>query len=101
MVSAKLTDIGQVRTENQDAVFVSDIPVGILPNLYIVADGMGGHRAGEIASASAIEAFVRNASDTGMKDVFSVLEESVKSANASIIEQATENPHMKEWGRLW
>ena len=46
-----LTDIGLRRQLNQDRVYTSDTPVGPLPNLYIVADGMGGHNAGELASA--------------------------------------------------
>ena len=40
------TDIGQKRTMNQDFVFASASPVGNLPNLFVVADGMGGHNAG-------------------------------------------------------
>ena len=40
------TDIGRKREVNQDYVFVSDQPVGNIPNLLIVADGMGGHNAG-------------------------------------------------------
>ncbi len=36
------TDIGQKRTMNQDFVFASASPVGNLPNLFVVADGMGG-----------------------------------------------------------
>ena len=39
------TDIGRKREVNQDYVFVSDQPVGNIPNLLIVADGMGGHNA--------------------------------------------------------
>lgn len=35
------TDIGQKRTMNQDFVFASASPVGNLPNLFVVADGMG------------------------------------------------------------
>jgi len=49
--SAGLTDVGQKRVANEDA-FVSDDDLG----LYIVADGMGGHAAGEVASQEAIEA---------------------------------------------
>ena len=44
------TDIGQKRTMNQDFVFASASPVGNLPNLFVVADGMGGHNAGDFAS---------------------------------------------------
>ena len=35
------TDVGQKRKMNQDYVFVSENPVGNLPNLFVVADGMG------------------------------------------------------------
>ena len=35
------TDIGQIRKMNQDFIFVSSEPVGNLPNLFVVADGMG------------------------------------------------------------
>ena len=45
------TDIGQKRTMNQDFVFASASPVGNLPNLFVVADGMGGHNAGDFCFA--------------------------------------------------
>ena len=47
MRSVGASHIGKVRTENQDRIFFHDQPVGNLKNLYIVADGMGGHRAGD------------------------------------------------------
>ena len=41
------TDQGMAREVNQDSILVSKTPVGPLPNLFLVADGMGGHNAGD------------------------------------------------------
>ena len=49
MKTYSITDTGILREMNQDYFFASDEPVGNLPNLYIVADGMGGHKAGDYA----------------------------------------------------
>lgn len=57
MISAGQCHIGRHRNKNEDAIFLYDQPYGCLPNLYIVADGMGGHQAGEYASSLAIQCF--------------------------------------------
>lgn len=50
-----MTDAGRKRDMNQDYVYGSDTAVGKLPNLFVVADGMGGHKAGDYASRVAVE----------------------------------------------
>ena len=54
------TDVGRVRRVNQDYIFCSMMPVGKLPNLFIVADGMGGHKAGDLASRFTVETLINN-----------------------------------------
>lgn len=50
-----ITDVGRIRQMNQDYVFATDEPLGPLPNLLVVADGMGGHKAGDFASKYTVE----------------------------------------------
>ena len=59
MTAASRCDVGLVRKINQDTVFCSLEPVGLLPNLFIVADGMGGHKAGDLASTEAVRCFIK------------------------------------------
>ncbi|MGN0395447.1 MAG: serine/threonine-protein phosphatase, partial [Coprococcus sp.] len=54
MKSCGKTDVGKKRAMNQDCIFFTDNAIGSLPNLYIVADGMGGHKAGDVASRTVI-----------------------------------------------
>ena len=48
MKTFSITDVGMVRQVNQDYVYTTDRPLGILQNLFVVADGMGGHQAGRL-----------------------------------------------------
>ena len=66
-----ITDVGKERKLNQDYVFTSEIPVGKLANLFIVADGMGGMNAGEVASAIAIDSVKEAFSGNNLSKIIS------------------------------
>lgn len=93
-----LTDIGRKREVNQDYVYVTDKPVGHIPNLFVVADGMGGHKAGDFASKYAVqvlEEHIRNNSGMGPEVIIT---EAVQEANHKIVEKARENTEMEGMG---
>lgn len=92
------TDIGLKRKLNQDYVFTADLPVGKLPNLYLVADGMGGHKAGGYASKYAVETIVEEVSRNQEDSIFSVLHQAIIEANYRIRKKASEDESMAGMG---
>jgi len=76
-----MTDIGKRRKLNQDFVYTSEKPVGNLPNLFIVADGMGGHKAGDIASRCAVEMMVNEIEASKDTDPVVIIRSAIESAN--------------------
>lgn len=92
------TDIGLKRKLNQDYVFTADLPVGKLPNLYLVADGMGGHKAGGFASKYTVETVVEEVNCNKDENVFSVLNQAIMEANYRIRRKAFEDESMSGMG---
>ena len=92
MAAALRTDIGRVRSQNEDAAWADDAR-----GLYAVADGMGGHLAGEVASRMAIDAVQRMARAHGRADTLA-LREMMRRANDEIARHAQQHPECAGMG---
>lgn len=92
------TDVGVVRTMNQDYLFYSTEPVGVLPNLFIVADGLGGHKAGDYASRLSVESFVKFVSEAKDLAPIRVVDEGIHYINSLVIEAAAANEDYRGMG---
>ncbi len=82
------TDIGLQRSVNQDYIFSSLEAVGKLANLFIVADGMGGHKAGDVASRYTVENFVELVSNAKDNDVITIISDAIAKVNEGLYEKA-------------
>lgn len=80
------SDTGRVRTVNQDSSLEAD-------PIFAVADGMGGHAAGEVASQVAVEALRDNATAT-----HDGLVEGIRLANRAVIDRADDDPELRGMG---
>lgn len=83
---------------NQDYVFASEDPVGNLPNLFVVADGMGGHNAGDYASSHAVGILVDEIREDADFNPVKVIRHAIESANTEIFEQAQNDEKLKGMG---
>ena len=113
------TDVGQMREHNEDAFVVADLTrgnatlqpevrshsVGARGSLFMVADGMGGAAAGEIASAMAIEGVLREVTESlsttepPTEDAFATaIKRATATANAEIHAFAIEHPEFRGMG---
>lgn len=93
-----MTDVGVVRQVNQDYVFASDKPLGMLENLFVVADGMGGHQAGDYASKYTVEVLQKQIREFTGNDVERNLVDAISKANRAILQAAAEDEHLKGMG---
>ncbi|MCQ2543017.1 MAG: Stp1/IreP family PP2C-type Ser/Thr phosphatase [Lachnospiraceae bacterium] len=94
MKAVSKTDIGRLRQLNQDFVFTSVYPLGALDNLFLVADGMGGHRAGDYASKCTIETVIEMCSKSKGKKLVSAITDAITEANSRVRRKAMEDSNM-------
>lgn len=107
------TDVGRVRKSNEDHFLIAELARTLLVqqtslpqpemqvghrrgHLYLVADGMGGHRGGEVASALTVTTL-----EHFMLDVFRKAEDfhtALKQAHATILEEAARHPEVSDMG---
>ena len=88
MKTFSITDIGSVRKVNQEYVFCYDNPVGQLSNLFLVADGMGGHQAGDYASRLCVETVANAVKNSRLRSPISILEAAIQEGNMAVFRDA-------------
>lgn len=88
---AARTDRGLLRANNQDSVFAGD-------RLLVIADGMGGHAAGDVASRLVVAAFVDLDELAPGSDMVRPLTDATRDGNAAIAEMVDENPELDGMG---
>lgn len=92
------TDVGQKREVNQDYIFCSEQPVGNLSNLLIVADGMGGHNAGDFASRFCVEEVVSGIRNHQEATIIATIESAIIQANSKLIQQSLTKSDLEGMG---
>ena len=98
MRTFSITDTGVLRNMNQDFCFASDSPVGNLPNLYIVCDGMGGHKAGDYAARYTVARIVASVSRSRWKEPVRVLKDAIRKANEILVVESQEDSDKRGMG---
>ncbi len=102
LIAAKLTDVGRTRPRNEDYVEcqVPSDPEQLEQkgSIYLVADGMGGHQAGEVASRSAAESVIKHYYHDTSPDIGVSLVRAVRLANQEIYALAQADESMSGMG---
>lgn len=92
------TDVGRVRTHNQDYIYSSSEPVGVMPNLFLVADGMGGHKAGDYASRFVVEQLIAHVEQAQLEPLIPILEVGIQTINKRLYSRSVNSQELSGMG---
>lgn len=98
MKTASLSDMGKRRQLNQDIIYSSVLPLGNLQNLFVVADGMGGHKAGDYASRYAVDTICEEVRLSEETNPEVILQSAIRKANGDIYALSGENRDLEGMG---
>ena len=93
-----MTDVGRRREMNQDYVYATGQPIGPFPNLLVVADGMGGHNAGDFASKFTVEVVKREIAGSRSRKPEKVMHDAIQVANRELIRVASRDVKLEGMG---
>ncbi len=93
-----ITDVGIRRKVNQDYVYTCEKAIGNLPNLFLVADGMGGHKAGDYASRYTVEMMCEVVERALEKEPKEILKKAIEAANEHIRRKSLEEEQYNGMG---
>ena len=92
------TDQGKMRKMNQDFIFATGDRLGRFPNLFLLADGMGGHRAGEFASRHLVESLTALLEKEEELPLVRTLEKSIQQMNSELLRLSQSNIQLQGMG---
>lgn len=98
MIFFAKTDLGKRRQVNQDYAFATDAAVGALPNLFLLADGMGGHKAGDYASRFLVEELKKYLGKTTDGPAIRLLDNGIHSVGSRLHSEAQRSPDLSGMG---
>ena len=83
-----LTDVGKKRQVNQDYIYATKEKIGTLPNIFLLADGMGGHKAGDFASKTTVENILIEINDSNETRTVENISNAIKNTNDILYNKA-------------
>lgn len=93
-----ITDVGLKRQVNQDYIYATEKEVGILPNIFLVADGMGGHKAGDYASKTTVENILLEIGHSKEEDAVASIRNAITATNQLLYRKSKENEDLSGMG---